>query len=436
MTGAETRRPFYGWYVVGMSFIANFISVGTGFYLFNVFMKPMCEANGWTSTEANLAPMIATLTGLVNQVLYGTLVMKYGPRLLMPLGAVFAGTAFAAMGWADELWKFYLLYVLLFLGNGAYGAIVASTAVNNWFVNKRGSALGLATVGVSLSGFVLPGIFLKLMNSRGMSEAFLLTGVAMVCVAPLFWLVVRNRPEDHGLHPDGMSLDEEIRSLDEDLTDRRPLGEIEETGALIIAAPAHSLWRLDQVARTGAFWQVGFAYGFVMIGVVGVMSQLKVRFTSVGYEDELATMLMGATALLGAFGKYFWGSLCDRFDERRVVAVLFGGGAIGLSLIFWSSSIWVTLLFVLIFGFSMGGVMSTFPILIASLYGRYSFASVARFVGVFLALQAFGYLISGMSADHTGSYNFAYAIYIGLDIAAFLLILFVKRPKMVEGEKW
>jgi len=85
--------------------------------------------------------------------------------------------------------------------------------------------------------------------------------------------------------------------------------------------------------------------------------------------------------------------------------------------------------FILLFGFAMGGVMSTFPILIADLYGRESFASVARFMALFFLLQAAGYLLMGQSYDRTGSYNTAYTVFLLLDIIAAGLILSVRRPE-------
>ena len=71
------NRIYYGWYIVAITLFAHFMVVGSGFYVLNAFMLLMCT---------------------------------------------------------QVLWQFYLLYVCLFLGSGTCGGIVASTAVNNWFV--------------------------------------------------------------------------------------------------------------------------------------------------------------------------------------------------------------------------------------------------------------------------------------------------------------
>jgi len=84
--------------------------------------------------------------------------------------------------------------------------------------------------------------------------------------------------------------------------------------------------------------------------------------------------------------------------------------------------------FIFLFGFAMGGVMATYPIIVADLFGRTSFASVFRFMAIFLVLEMGGYVIAGLSFDRTGSYNTAYALFITLDIIAAALLFSVRRP--------
>lgn len=414
MSQAPSRAPFYGWYIVAMALFANFMSVGTNFYIFNAFMEPLCGQRGWTRTDINVALMIGTFVGFLGQVVYGTLVMRIGPRSLMTFGAVLAGVSFIFLGRAGQLWTFYALYVLLFMGNGALGGIVANTAVNNWFVRKRGSALGMATAGVSLSGAVIPFLALILLEKTGLVGSFFWIGLALILTSPLTALIIRNRPEDHGMHPDGLAPGPSAGA-----------GEGQEEAD-------SGVWSAGQVFRSGAFWKVSMAFGLTMIGVVGVMSQLKPRFSDIGFDSRTAMAMMSVTALLGTFGKYFWGMICDRFDPRRVVAVLMAGNALGLGLALWQGSMAALVLFIVVFGFAMGGVMSTFPVIIADLFGRESFAPVLRFAAIFLILQLLGYLIAGRSYDLTGSYNTAYAVFIGLDVVAVALVMTADRPTRVR----
>ena len=418
---------FYGWYIVIIAFIANFISTGTGFYIFNAFMEPICELRGWTRTDINIAPMLGWLTFIFGSFLYGTLLFRIGPRLIMTVGSILSAISFIILGRVHDIWMFYILYMLLFMGNGAMGGIVANTAVNNWFVSKRGRAMGIATAGISLSGAVVPYVAMIILEIVGLENAFLWIGIAILMVAPLAFVALRNRPEDHGLLPDG------AKSGEAAMNGITPVeNQVASSDSLPPAVDEHDhyiLWMPSMLVRVKAFWKLGLAYGLVMMGISGIMFQLKPRFSDIGFDSRTAMTMMAATALMGSVGKYIWGVLCDRFSPQRVVAVLISAIMVGHMLALQSSLVSLVL-FIIIFGFAMGGVMSTFPVFIAHLFGRESFALVARFLGLLLGINIIGYLIMGQSFDRTGSYNIAYAIFIVLDIIAISLILTVRKPEV------
>lgn len=425
------HRPgiFYGWYIVAVAFVANFMATGSGFYIFNALMNPLCDQKGWTRTEINAAPVIGMAIGFLTTPLYGTLVTRVGPRVLMVLGSILCGIAFSCMGGVGRIEHFYFLFTLLFIGNGAMSGIVANTAVSNWFVRRRGRAMGLATAGISLSGAVLPYLGMRILEWTDLTFVFVCVGVMISMVAPLAWLVVRDRPERFGLKPDG-----EIEAEPSAPAGRSPSAPCPEplSGDLSLQAVGgpdpDPVWSLSGMLRTEAFWKVGLAYALVLMGVVGVMFQLAPRFIDIGYDRRTAIFLISATALVGTAGKTAWGMLCDRFDPRRVAAVLMAMNGLGLAMALFQNSLAALILFVVVYGFAMGGVMSTFPILIADLFGRESFAQVARFLSLLLLLDAAGYLVMGQSFDRTGSYDPAYVMFIFLNIVAAGLMFSVKRP--------
>lgn len=415
---SSKTRIFYGWYIAGISFAAYFLATGTGFYAFNALLEPLCALRGWNRTDLNMALAIGTVFGFIGQYVYGTLLVRIGVKRLMLFGAVTGGIAFIFIPRVEHLWQFYLVYALLFTGNGALGGIVAGTAVNNWFIRKRGKAMGIATAGMSLSGALLPVIALVLIHRIGLNNATLCIGMIMILFGPVAWAIVRDWPEDMGLWPDGdtspcaaipLPIGCEIPPVNADA------GEME--------------WGIRQLVRDEAFWKLGIAFALMMISTVGVMSQLKPRFSGIGFTDMTAMLMMGGTALAGAAGKYVWGSLCDRFDTRRVAAVMAAANIAGLSLALFGRSTAAMLLFIPIFGFSMGGIMSIYPIIVAGIYGRKNFARVLRYTSAFLVLQLFGYIIAGMSFDRTGSYDAAYLVFIVFDLCAVLLLVSLRHRK-------
>jgi MFS transporter, OFA family, oxalate/formate antiporter len=405
------HRIYYGWYITGIAFIAYFLSTGTGFYAFNAILEPLCQLRGWSRTDINFALVIGTIFSFICQYIYGTLLIKTGGRILMLIGSMVAGLAFICIPRALHLWQFYLFYTVLFIGNGAYGGIVASTMVNNWFLQKRGKALGLATAGMSLSGAILPIGVLMLIHFTGLTHAGLIVGLIIILFGPIAWHTVRDWPEDMGLGPDGVSL-EYMPGISPE-----PGREMSET----VIEP-NTQQNLKSLLQNVMFWKIGIAFALLMIGTVGVMSQLKPRFADIGYSHMTAMMMMGLTALIGAFGKYVWGSLCDRFESRHVASIMAITNIIGLGLALFANSSIALSAFIIIYGFSMGGTMSVYPVMISSVFGRKNFPSVLKFGSVFLSLQVIGYLVAGMSFDFTGSYETAYLIFIIFDITAAILL--------------
>lgn len=399
-------RLFYGWWVVGVAFLANLLSTGTTFYVFNAFLLPLCEARGWTRAEVNAAPMLGFALGLMAQFAYGSLFLRVGPRRLMVAGSLVSSLAFIFLGRVSDLWAFYALYTLVYLGNGAMNGIVANTVVTNWFVRRRGAALGLATAGMSVSGVVLPYLAMVILEGLSLEAAFLVIGLLVATLAPLAWLVVRISPESCGMAPDG---------------DPRP-GQAGWSGADGEHDPEEAEWTARQLLRSGAFWKLGAVYALSMMGAVGVAYQLAPRFQDLGFDGHAAMLLTALVAALATAGKFLWGLFCDLAEPRKVVALLLAGKAVGLACGLWPSpaGLW---LFIVIFGFAMGGVMATFPIMAAHLFGRASFWRVYRLLVLFLALQGLGYLVMGQSFSRTGSYDAAFVCFIALDVLACLLAL-------------
>lgn len=413
---------YYGWYIVLIAFVANFMSVGTSFYIFNAFMEPLSEAYGWSRTALNMALVLGMLAGFIGQFAAGTIVMRTGPRILMLIAPLLSGGACILLGRTHVLWQFYALYIILYLGSMAYGGVVANTAVNNWFVRKKGKALGFASAGISFSGAVLPLIAMALILHSTIADAFLWIGLLTVVVGPLSWLVVRDWPEQFGLHPDGLPPDV-IEPIS--LRNQAPKG--------IVSADREEPWTFRRLVATGTFWKIGLSLGLALTSVGAVMSQLKPRFADLGFDDMTAMWLMALTACIGAIAKYLWGMWCDRFDPRHVFAVLVSMMALGLGLALIHDSLVALVLFIGIFGFSMGGVMSIFPIIVADLYGRESFPAVFRYVSLVVIIEVFGFVIAGQSFDRTGSYDLAYIVFIILALIAVYLIVTTRRPE-IDGE--
>ncbi|MDQ5987450.1 MAG: L-lactate transporter [Syntrophus sp. SKADARSKE-3] len=410
------KAIFYGWYIVLVAWVSNLLA-GTGFYIFNAFIEPLCAARGWTRAEINIAPMLGYMVNICGVLFYGTMVYRVGPRILMTIASLVAASAFVLMGYCTNILFFYAAFMLLFLGIGGMSGIVTATAVNNWFVRKRGRALGIATSGLSFAGFILPSIAMAIIGKSGLLSAFLWIALMIGTAGPLSWLVIRRRPEDMGLLPDGDAISAGTVARDASTG----------TEHLPHQGMHPSYWTFSMAIHSPAFWKIGLAYGLCMASVLGVMFQLKPRFSDVGFDDKTAMRLMAATAFMAVVGKYMWARFCDSFNVRKVVTTLLALNAAGLSLLLVPQSMTAAIVFVVVYGFSMGGVVSTQAVMIAESFGREAFPTIARYIWVVVGINFIGYPIMGASFQMTGSYDAAYVIFIVFNICAVCLITLLKK---------
>lgn len=84
------------------------------------------------------------------------------------------------------------------------GPLVLNTAISNWFIRRRGKAIAVSLMGVSLGGVVLSPVGTYLIGAFGWRVSWVVLGIAAwVLVIPTAALTMKRRPEDVGLLPDG-----------------------------------------------------------------------------------------------------------------------------------------------------------------------------------------------------------------------------------------
>ena len=203
--GASEAGLFYGWRIVGVSFLTLFFTVGFGFYSFGAFFKVLGEDLG--GSRFGVAAVNTLYQGVIALLapFLGREIDRRSVRSIMAVGSVLLAIGFALAAWAGTLWHIYLVFgTVLAIGAAMVGQLPATTLVANWFVARRGMALGIATMGISLSGVIMAPVATALISWVGWRGTFLIYGaVTLLVVTPCVLWVVVNEPEDLGLRPDG-----------------------------------------------------------------------------------------------------------------------------------------------------------------------------------------------------------------------------------------
>ncbi|MDY6916459.1 MAG: MFS transporter [Chloroflexota bacterium] len=417
------RRLFYGWWIVAVSFIVLMLHTGAAFYSFSRFLPTLVGAFGSTTAAiAGVASVYMLVAGLVSPVI-GKLSDMYSPRLVISVGAVLAGGALMLVGAATQVWHLYALYVLVGVGFSAAGFVPVNVVLSNWFVRRRGLAVGIANVGMSLGAALLAPLVGFLIDGIGWRMAFVTLGVlTVVLVTPATMLVMRTKPEDKGLLPDGVAAVE--------VAEASQMPDL--AGATGADDPG---WTLSGAVRTLGFWMLMVAFFLTGLVIAGVL-QNEVNFlTIMGIPMVMATFALGFTGGIGGLGKLVFGFVADKLGPRYTALLCFTLQLVGVVVLFMTRSPAMVWVFVFVYGFAMGGNVTMQPLLTAQLYGISSFGAIFGWMALAGAVgSALGPVIGGAIYDVSGSYSIAFIVFIAVYAVAIGAVLLARKPKPRGGD--
>lgn len=414
-------RIFYGWWILAALLPACIVHSGAPFYAFGIFYKPFALEFGWTRSEIALAITIFLLTMGLTSPLIGKLTERYSPKKIIISGAVVGGICFILVSRVTTLWQLYLLYFIIGWSYSACGAIPVNTVVAKWFSHKRGLAVGIAVAGISLGGFIIAPASAYFMTAFDWRATYLfLAATSFLLVVPPVLFIVRNTPQEMGLLPYG----DEMKTVSAATPDPR-----------INESPADwgENWTLGGAMRTSTFWLICIAVSMIYIGIGSVLQHQINFLNDMGISLTAAAVALGLTGAAGASGKVAFGFICDRFAAKYVAVCCFALQAVGILLLLFAKSMTMIWVFVLIFGFSMGGQYALQPLLTIYFFGLRSFATIYGLVYMSGAIgSAIGPLLAAFIYDMSGNYNYAFAICAVAALLASFIILCTRRVLSTE----
>ena len=392
---------FHGWRIVALAFLTNYISVGFVFYSYGVFFKALAADFGGSRLGVSVGLTSMSLVSALSAPLVGRYLDRGKARVLMTIGATLMALAFVLGSRIESLWQFFLVLGLV-MGPAVcmLGGLSSSTLVATWFVEKRGAALGIAAMGISVSGVLMPPIGTALIAEIGWRNTFLVYGAVALClVAPLTYRFVVATPEELGQLPDG-----EQPSADG-------------PGSLRNEEP---LLGTAEILRDARFWLIALPIALNFFGLSAVLTHAVPHVTDLGVSATAAALVLSAMAGAGAIGKPLFGTLTDYMDKRATLALCIALQLAGVMMLIYVRSYPFLVAAGAIFGLGMGGVVPLQGALVGAAFGRRSFGRVMGLMSpAMLPIQMLGVPFAGHVFDRTGSYRPAFQVF----IAAFLLSL-------------
>ena len=150
------KKPFYGWIIVGVAFLIGITQSGAFQAILAIFMKPMANEFGWSRAAITGSIAIGSLSAALLSPFIGLVLDRHGPRMMAFWGILFLSLGLVGMTFVSRIWQLYL-----FFGMGrmiAVGVLLLAITVSvpNWFIRKRGRAMGIVSLGPLLGSGLLP----------------------------------------------------------------------------------------------------------------------------------------------------------------------------------------------------------------------------------------------------------------------------------------
>ena len=400
------------------------LAVGAGIYWlgFGVFFLPLAMEFNSNRTVLSGAIALSQLEGGLLGPIGGYLVDRFGPRKMMFVGVSIMGIGFILMSLANSLLMFYVVYLLLISVGMSIGIRVpALVAPTSWFIKKRGIALGMSTSGVGIGGILVP-ILGWLVINMGWRSTSVLSGLFILAVGLPCAAVMRHRPEQYGLLPDGNVKDQ---SSEGSIADDKKL----EGNASNRFVEHEASYSMMEALRTPVFWFLSIVFGLRQL-IIGAIGLHQVPFLiDIGINPQMAATVLGMTAIASIIGRLGFGWLADRIEKRFVMATTIVLAGLGSLILANVTAWWHLVFFVFIYGVGWGGGATIMSVLRAEYFGRKAFGTIS---GMMDFVQMFGLVLgpifAGFIFDTTNSYYIAFTTFAIAAGCAGVIMIFLKPP--------
>lgn len=407
------RLPFfYGWIVVGVVFVTMAICVNAR-TAFSLFFPPILDEFGWERGVTAGAFSFGFVVAAVLSPLLGRMMDRHGPRVVMEIGVVATAAGLLLATFVGQPWHVYVtLGMLVGAGTTFTGYSGQALFLPNWFVRRRGLAMSIAFAGVGFGSIVMLPALQAFVERNGWRAGSTLLGVTVLVVLVPLNLLLRRRPQEIGLAPDG----------DADT----PAAAQARRANVVDAAWAGIDWTLARAIRTARFWWIAVAYFGALFSWYAVQVHQTRYLTEIGFSAQQAALALGVVSLAGVPGQIALGWLSDRIGREIVWAI----GNLGFCMTYVALLLLpaypnVALLYamVIVQGAIGYGLTSVFGAIPAEIFEGRQYGIIFGTLSLSaLAGGALGPWFMGFVHDRAGSYTIAFWVAIGCSVLSAFAI--------------
>ncbi len=418
------RSTFQGWRIVRSSLIIQVLHSGLVFNSFSLFSAELKDEYGWSNSQLGVAFSLNRAESGLLGPLQGWMTDKWGPRVVLRIGAVVMAAGLWMFAWVDSLTELYLFYLLVALGSSLAGFLSITVCIVNWFERKRARALAIGQMGFAIGGVLAAGVGLSIDRLGWRDTSRIAAVIVLLVILPMARHFDR-RPSEVGEFVDGIDPDDPDHALPP-----RPTTADVPTAIHFTAAEA---------MRTRAFWFISLGHASALLVVGAAMAHLAVYLEEEIFLSGLhIAFVVGALPAMMGVGQVVGGTLGDRYDKRKLTTVAMFGHSCGLVLLALADGPVMVWLFVLVHGMAWGVRGPLQQAMRADYFGATDFGKIMGFSSlVIMSGMILGPIVAGVLADATGSFTTGFLVLAagaGLGAGWFWAAAPPAHPSTLENE--
>jgi len=386
-----SRPFFYGYVIIALCF-ANMVVMRGVNGAFGVYYLALLEEFSWSRSDGATIASANFFVYAIASPAVGLAFDRYGPRVLMPLGAFLTGLGLVLSSFAHSLAGMYFSYgIVTALGQGALSFVGHNALISYWFVRKRATAIGIASMGQGLGALLMVPATQWLVSAIGWRWTYIATGsVLLFLLAPANALFQRRSPAEVGQFPDG---------------DSAPPG----------AAAAHARghaggrdWTLAEALRSFPFWCITLGHLVLGTALFLINTHAIAHFVAVGYEKLAASFYFGLIGFIRIGATLVWGTLSDRIGRNKtygVATLVTACGVAAMAAMTSGAPLWLMYLAIALYGTGHSAGNPTYGAVISDIFSGRKIGLIFGFLEISFGFgSAIGSWIGGYLFDLTGSY--------------------------------
>lgn len=415
----EGSSFYYGWWMLGLAMMAAIATSPGQTFGVSIFNEPLRIEMQLTHGQLALAYMLGTLIGAVPITWFGRMMDRHGiRRMTLVIVCLFA----IACTFVSFAWNWYSLVLaftmLRMLGPGAL-SLMSANILPFWFQRRLGTVEGFRQTAMALAMAVIPAINLWLVTEVGWRGAYVVLGLAVLAIWPIYWVLLRNRPSDVQQNVDGG------HRLTPGYSDGLLISQVE------------SGFTLRQALGTSVFWAAllnGSLYSLIHTGVFFCLLPI---LAEQHLDPKYGAWMLMAFALSLATNQMIGGWLADRVKPAyQMIAGQFMFSA-GLGLLYLANSSAEVLVAGMVMGAAQGYFFAASNPLWARYFGLPHLGAIRGFLMSFhVALSSIGPVLVGWSHDLSGDFDWVLMIFAFLPVLFAGGLLWVSPPKLGRSSEF